>query len=1364
MKKLKTIIAAILLAMCCVNAHATVTITAPEKPEGIVDTIVSGETYLLYNIERNQFFDAEDNNYKTGVWGEKSHPLLVEKHDNEYWTFLYKSENGTGDRYIENYYREFQGSSGSIRSYSYYIIEPFEDAFRFKTAPTNSRYYGEDSWMGYNPSEDSRYILWNGTSATVWAFIPANDEDALKYWLQKVLYDAIVAADAKGYPIRYYENIYNNGTNEDIVKATRELNTIEEYSAGAQCIVPDWNDYPIQFYSEDFGGYYDYAIRRAVFGANTYGQTKTMSANVVITEPSTLVMNIHSDNEDHQRVLFPIDVYIDGEKIYSYTGDLYLQYWTQYRHNSYTDQNTTSSSSGYRRIFTELPEPGEHRIDVVFTNNMNDNNSHAIAFNTFGIEKTPTITVNVAKEGQLGDEVLRAMDNHPNISETNIRNVRKLVVSGKLNDTDIDLIKSMTSLFTLDLADTNIKTIEYNQFCRTENSHLAFFHDIVLPKGLTRIGDRAFQHSYVENVDIPEGVEYIGYNAFADTYIHKAIMPNVTTIGEYAFFNCPHLKEVKTVKLESVGRKAFQYNTNLEKVELCGTYTTLPWAVFDSNTSLKDIVVEDSIVSIEKYAFYNCYNVPLFKLSQHLKTIGLQAFGHCNVSGELPNSITSIGNQVFIYCKIHSNDSILHLPANATYGSEVFRYSDVKNVIVPDGYYSLTPSLMFANCDSLKSVKFLSPTKTTVATNFVEGLNKKDLKILVPQHLNYTYQLDNYWMDFTIVPFSTTELDSIVIRQDLALSQHDRFEGTPDLAIEKGVQFELEGAAGMDLKSITLSSDLEANNYAQITSGTDQVSINGLASERLYTKANKWYFMSLPFDCNLASTVNENGGRYAIRYYDGASRAAELYPELIDDGETEVYLYNVDARAYIVYGNEYGTRASYSPTNKSRFKIINNGNGTWTLKNYVNGYFQSMFTSGSAVWLDNNNGANANNWVITPMGNGKYEITNTGIEGAKLGWMLGSTDTRLYINNNVNATTWAFVTSDVHNANWKNYDCSKDIVPAGTGFIFMTSQDSWTRFYSVDNGTKNRVFENAENENNEFHYELQKHPSENAANRGWNLVGNPYPNYYNIHRISFAAPITLWNGTTYQAYSLRDDDIAIKPNQAIFVQCPEETSEISFPAAGRQLTSVITDQANVPSRRDAAAIRERQIINLALMPDSEEAEATADHTRIVLNEAASLSYELACDASKFMSMDNQVQQLYTLGGNGIKYAINERPAADGQVALGIYIPTDGQYKMQLQRNDAETVLLTDTETGFTTELSNGEYCFTAKAGTHDQRFILTVEPKRAPEATAIESLADEHRHNGMQIYTIDGRRTDNMLHPGTYILRNGDTVRKVLVK
>lgn len=1369
MKKLKLIFAVMLTAMCFASANAVVKITPPTKPESVVTELKAGESYYLFNIGKGQFVNRNtSDNYSTG-WSDTPFAFRLDESSDGYFALW------QGSAYLGSWNNvHWAYSTSNTDSYVRLDVQKNEgDSYKIREVYPNAL------WGYYNSGSYSSYVFSGYSTSTTgenvgWLFLKAaldvDKNEIVRYYYVKKLYEAIVAVDAKGYHIGRYEDIYNDEskTNSQLNEVANELNNGLQLSEGHSYLFPSWNDCPILITS--LGSWERYSnnnyLRKHTYNSDS-GTTNTLKTSVYVDQPSTMYFTLDCDQRWQNEATMSFQVFVDGELAYDYKGETCRYYYDSYfgnvlhgtsgnNHQPYGQYYYYNSGShDYNRHAIDL-EPGHHFIDIVTTQKYNGTNGFYTYFRQIGVEKTPTIEVNLAKEGSLGDEVLRAMDNNPLITESNIRNVRRLKISGKMGDADWTELYNMTQITALDLTDAQVTEIKTGQLSQYYHESLQYLHDLKLPKTLKTIGQEAFYATYIDSVDIPESVTFIGDFAFSNTRLREANIPNVTSIGHSAFRGCTMLNKVVMKNVEWMGINAFAECYNLKDIVFEGNLTTIPERTFYYCEELELKSLQESVTSIEQFAFY-WNKKATFCLPAALKSIDKSAFeGAYSIQGDIPASLTSIGENALSYAWYMSNEDIVTLPANTSFGNSTFLGGGMKNVVVPQEYYSLNATKMFANCDSLKSLKFMSPTLVSVPADFVDGLTKRNIKVYVPDYLRTTYMRDSYWMDFTIESFPTTEMDSIVVRQNLALSQHDRFEGTPGLAIEKGVQFELEGAAGMDLKNITLSSDLEANNYSQIVSGTDQVSVNGLASERLYTKANKWYFISLPFDCKLSQTVNENGGKYAIRYYDGASRAAETYPALIDDGETEVYLYNVSARAYLVGANNYNTRASISTTNKYAFKIINNGDGTWTLKNYVQtqNAWKSMFAdNGEGIWVDNNDGANANNWVITSIGNGKYEITNKGIAEGKLGAMLGSDDTRLYINNAVNATTWAFVTGDVHNSNWKNYNVSTDIIPAGTGFIFMTSQDSWTRFYSVDNGTKNRIFEDSENENNEFHYELQKHPSEDAANRGWNLVGNPYPNYYNNHKISFAAPITLWDGTTYKAYSLRDDDIAIKPNQAIFVQCPEDVAEISFPAAGRQTTAVITDQANAHVRGEMNNVR--QIVDLSLTNGT-----YTDDTRVVINPEASLCYEVGCDAGKFMSMDAAVQQLYTLDATNNRYAINERPLAEGRVVLGISIPAEGTYTFSLKRNQAETVLLIDNETGFIHDLTADDYTFTAKAGANDGRFVLSIV---AAEVTSVENV-ENNAASHADMYTVDGIRVNSAAKSGVYIKRNGKNVTKVVVK
>ena len=252
----------------------------------------------------------------------------------------------------------------------------------------------------------------------------------------------------------------------------------------------------------------------------------------------------------------------------------------------------------------------------------------------------------------------------------------------------------------------------------------------------------------------------------------------------------------------------------------------------------------------------------------------------------------------------------------------------------------------------------------------------------------------------------------------------------------------------------------------------------------------------------------------------------------------------------------------------------------------------------------------------------------------------------------------------------------------------------------------------------------------------------------------------MWNtnNNTYTAYSLTDDDYAIRPNEAFFVQCPnEEYNTIGFPLQGRQLTSVIESQN--AARELAPEKRTRQVVNLTVSDGEWE-----DQTRVVLNEEACMAYETACDASKFISMDGSVPQIYTIDDEGTWYAINERPMGEGTVALGFYAGQDGNYTISVTRCDADQIFITDNLTGTTTEITEGAYTFSAKAGTDNTRFTLSFV---CNETTGVKEISKAVIAPETEVYSVDGKFMGNdasHLGAGIYILRQGKKVSKIVVR
>ncbi len=235
---------------------------------------------------------------------------------------------------------------------------------------------------------------------------------------------------------------------------------------------------------------------------------------------------------------------------------------------------------------------------------------------------------------------------------------------------------------------------------------------------------------------------------------------------------------------------------------------------------------------------------------------------------------------------------------------------------------------------------------------------------------------------------------------------------------------------------------------------------------------------------------------------------------------------------------------------------------------------------------------------------------------------------------------------------------------------------------------------------------LEEHLSEFAHNRSWNLIGNPYPSFFDTQYIESKGTITVWNGNGYSAYSLADDHYVLMPFEAFFIQKPIDSNAVWFDTQGRLNTAEeaqTTALANKRIRRKQD--EERKLFNFVLRDNND---VETDRTRIVLNEQATLAYETSRDAAKFMEDKPRVAQLYSVDG-GVKYAINERPFNDGLAVLSVVIPQSGTYTLQLENCDDKEVMLFDTKTGNKRILDHDGYSFDADAGEYSGRFIVSFD-------------------------------------------------------
>ncbi len=155
-----------------------------------------------------------------------------------------------------------------------------------------------------------------------------------------------------------------------------------------------------------------------------------------------------------------------------------------------------------------------------------------------------------------------------------------------------------------------------------------------IPEGVTSIGDYAFYECVgLTSVAIPGSVTTIGDSAFYEcTGLTSASIPgSVTTIGDSAFYECTGLTSASIPgNVTNIGDKAFFRCTGLTSVVIPAGVTSIGFSTFYGCTGLARIVLPEGVASIEWAAFYGCTNLQGVFIPSTVTGIESAAFGGCS--------------------------------------------------------------------------------------------------------------------------------------------------------------------------------------------------------------------------------------------------------------------------------------------------------------------------------------------------------------------------------------------------------------------------------------------------------------------------------------------------------------------------------------------------------------------------------------------------------------------------------------------------------------------------------------------------------------------------------------------------------------
>jgi len=162
---------------------------------------------------------------------------------------------------------------------------------------------------------------------------------------------------------------------------------------------------------------------------------------------------------------------------------------------------------------------------------------------------------------------------------------------------------------------------------------------------------------------------------------------SVTSIGDYAFYNCSNLTSVTISNgITSIGGWAFSGCNGLTSVIIPNSITLINVGAFQYCNNLTTLTIPNGVTSISYGSFSNCSGLTSVTIPNSVTSIEYHAFEYCSSlsSITIPNSVTTIGDGAFYYC---SGLTAINIPnSTSSIGEDAFgRCNNLTSIFVDNG-------------------------------------------------------------------------------------------------------------------------------------------------------------------------------------------------------------------------------------------------------------------------------------------------------------------------------------------------------------------------------------------------------------------------------------------------------------------------------------------------------------------------------------------------------------------------------------------------------------------------------------------------------------------------------------------------------
>lgn len=480
---------------------------------------------------------------------------------------------------------------------------------------------------------------------------------------------------------------------------------------------------------------------------------------------------------------------------------------------------------GGPRFFIDL-NPGPHTIRFVVTNGRTNGSKHGLRIGIYGLMQTDRqVHATVTEPGSLGQEILYDVER--------LSDVRRLKVTGTLNDADWTTIGNMSAtLWEIDLSGVTNTAIPNNRFRRDGRGAWDYLNKAVLPAGLTAIGEGAFYRSYVTQMTFPGGLQTIGASAFENSMLEQALLPDAYCSTDAA-----------------TAGAVFRDVHMLKSLDIGPNVKVLGGAYLQGCISLQGFALPPSVETLNGYACVDCWNNDFGSMSS-VKVFSENSMCRTGITAIKLDNVTAINR--YALC----DNPLL---TSVELGDRLYKFHQ----------YDWEA---FVACPRLTTFKINSPTVCVYNATLSEEQFPR-LTLQVPNYLVNNYKSDANWMKAaTIEGFSTAGAAWLHVNDNLTLGARQRMEGRPSVAVANNYIFKIGGEAQQQFAEFRIQSNRWDNQFAQVISTCPNVDVT-TADASQFTYHNRWYAFALPYDV-CVDDIRAEQGNFAIRYYDGANRAA----------------------------------------------------------------------------------------------------------------------------------------------------------------------------------------------------------------------------------------------------------------------------------------------------------------------------------------------------------------------------------------------------------------------------------------------------------------------------------------------------------